>query len=308
MRLVLLIARRVSEALIAIIAVSVIVTGLLRLSGDPVTLIAPPEATESELDAIRDSLGLNDPLPVQVAIFLGNMVQGDLGTSIKYRLPVVDLYVDRLPVTMELGLVAFSLACLAGLSVGVFAAYKPRTPIDYIGRSVAALGQSLPAFVVGLMLILIFAVHLDVLPASGAGSVSQLILPAVTLSWFSAAGMMRLTRSSMMEVLSSDYVLLARLKGMPERVVLWTHGFKNALLPVLTFGALLLINMITGTVIVETVFNWPGMGLLMIDGIRARDLPLVQGGVVILTVAYILANLLVDVLYVALNPQLRKEI
>lgn len=287
--------------------VCVIVTGLLRLSGDPVTLIAPPEATEAELDALRDSLGLSAPLPVQVAVFMGNLAQGDLGTSIKYRIPVLDLYMDRLPATFELGMIAFGIAAVAGLSVGVLSAYKPRTPVDYIGRYAAALGQSLPTFVVGLMLILVFAVHLQVLPASGAGSVSQLVLPAITLAWFSAAGMMRLTRSSMLEVLGSDYVQLARLKGMPERTVLWVHGFKNALLPVLTFGALLLINMITGTVIVETVFNWPGMGLLMIDGIRARDLPLVQGGVVILTVAYILANLVVDVMYVVLNPQLRKE-
>lgn len=302
-----MILKRVAEALVAVLVVSFLVSGLLRLSGDPILLLAPPEATEQELDALRDHFGLNEAVHVQVAVFLTRVVQGDLGTSIKYRPPVVDLYVDRFPATLILGATAFLVACIGGLSVGALAAYRPRSLIDYVARTAAAMGQSIPTFVLGLMLILIFAVHLRLLPASGAGTLAQLVLPAVTLSWFSAAGMMRLTRSSMLEVLGSDYVQLARLKGMPERVVVWRHAFKNAVLPVLTFGALLLVNMVTGTVIVETVFNWPGVGLLMIDGIRARDLPLVQGGVVILTGAYILANLAVDLLYLALDPQLRKE-
>ena len=296
---------RLLQALVSMFVVSVVVFALVRLSGDPIQIMMPAEATQKDIELMRASLGFDRPWPVQYWRFISNAVQGDFGKSVRFRRPAMDLIAERYSATLELGGLAVLIVIAVAIPVGVYSAVRRGTALDYVARGFAALGQAVPPFWLGLVLVLIFGVMLHLLPTSGRGTPLHLLLPGITLGWFAVAGLMRLTRSSMLDVLGSEYVKLARIKGLPERQVIWRHAFKNAALPVVTFAALLFVALLNGSIIVETVFGWPGLGLLVMEAVDSLDYPIVQAVVLVLSAMYIGVNLIVDVLYAYLNPKIR---
>jgi peptide/nickel transport system permease protein len=296
---------RVLQALLSMLVVISIVFVLTRLSGNPVHLLLDVNATQRDFDLLTRHLGLDKPLVVQYGIYVKNIVQGDFGKSVLTRRPVIEHIWERLPATVELGVVAMFLSVAMGVPIGMYSAVRRGGVLDGCARVFAVLGQSLPPFWLGLMLILLFGVILRVLPAGGRGGPQHLLLPAFTLGYFTSAAIMRLTRSSMLEVLGTDYIKFARLKGLHEQVVLWKHGLKNALLPVITFAVMLFVQFLGGAVVTETVFAWPGLGRLVLESITTRDYPVVQAGVLVLSTLYLIGNLGVDVLYSWLNPRIR---
>jgi len=296
---------RVFQTLLSMLVVVSIVFVLTRLSGNPINLLLDVNATERDQQILTHHLGLDRPLPVQYAIYVKNIAFGDFGSSILTRRPVTEHIWERLPATVELGFVAMIMSVLLGVPLGMYSAVRRGSALDTGARVFAVLGQSMPAFWLGLMLILLFGVILGVLPAGGRGGLANLILPAFTLGYFTSAAILRLTRSAMLEVLNSDYIKFARLKGLHEQVVLWKHGLKNALLPVITFAVLLFVQFLGGAVVTETVFAWPGLGRLILESITTRDYPIVQAGVLVLSALYLIGNLLVDMLYSVLNPRIR---
>jgi peptide/nickel transport system permease protein len=296
---------RVVQAIVSMVVVSIIVFGLVRLSGDPIQIMMPAEATQADIELMRNALGLDRPWAVQYGRFVTRVLHGDLGKSVRFRRPALDLIAERYAATLELGGLAVLVVIALAIPVGVYAAVRRGSALDYTARAFAALGQAVPPFWLGLVLVLIFGVMLHVLPTSGRGTPLHVLLPGITLGWFAVAGLMRLTRSSMLDVLGSEYVKLARIKGLPERQVVWKHAFKNAALPVVTFAALLFVALLNGSIIVETVFSWPGLGLLVMEAVDSRDYPIVQAVVLFLSAMYIGVNLLVDVLYAYLNPKIR---
>lgn len=285
--------------------VTIIVFGMVRLSGDPLNVLVPDEAPQEVYDEMRILLGLDKPVPVQYLIWIGKILRFDFGKSTTQRISVSTLIVERFPATFQLTALAFAVTLLIGLPIGVYAAAYRGTFLDSFARGFAVLGQAVPNFWLGIVFIMIFAVILGWLPAGGRGDWKSIILPAITLGWAPVAGIMRLTRSSMLEVLGTEYVKLARIKGVREPVVQWKHAFKNAALPVLTFASLILIIMARGSVIVETVFAWPGVGRLVLEGVYNRDFPIVQAIVLMFSSWFIFGNLLVDIGYAYLNPKIR---
>jgi peptide/nickel transport system permease protein len=296
---------RILQTLLSMLVVVSIVFVLTRLSGDPVQLLLDVNATERDQEILTRHLGLDRPLPVQYVLYVTRIAQGDLGTSILTRRPVTEHIWERLPATVELGFVAMFLSVLIGVPLGMYSAVRRGGALDGAARVFAVLGQSMPTFWLGLMLILLFAVVLGVLPAGGRGGLLHLILPAFTLGYFTSAAILRLTRSAMLDVLGSDYIKFARLKGLHEQVVLWKHGLRNALLPVVTFAVLLFVQFLGGAVVTETVFAWPGLGRLILESITTRDYPIVQAGVLVLSALYLAGNFCVDLLYSYLNPRIR---
>ena len=299
------IALRFLQAVISLLVVMTIVFMLSRLSGDPVQLLADISASEEQMEAIRKDLGLDRPLAVQWATYVRDMFVFDLGNSVTSRQPVRELIWQRLPNTLQLGFAAMAISIIIGLPIGVYAAVHRGTRWDGVARLFAVLGQSMPSFWLGVLLILIFAVVLGVLPPGGKESPESIILPAVSMGYLTTAAIMRLTRSSMLDVLNAEYIKLARIKGMSETKVIWKHALKNSLIPVITFSVVLFTLFLGAAVVTETVFAWPGLGSLILDGVRTRDYPLIQGGVVVFSAIYILANLLVDILYGYLDPRIR---
>jgi len=290
---------------LALLAISLLVFFMSRLSGDPTTLMLPDDASQEDIAQLRRALGLDQPLTVQYWVFLRKAVQGDLGRSIKGQMPVTEMLAERLPHSLKLAAVAMCFAVLLAFPLGVVAAVKRGTAFDTVANIVAVLGQSLPQFWVGIVLIQIFAVRLRWLPVAGVGTLWHYVLPAFTLGWFVVAGMMRLLRSSMLDILGSEFVKLARLKGVPENLVIWKHALRNAMIPVLTFGAVYMAILVTGAILVETVFAWPGIGQLIYQGIVFRDFPVVQA-VVLLTAGLVISmNMLVDILYAYMDPRIR---
>jgi peptide/nickel transport system permease protein len=296
---------RLLQAVVSLIVVSMVVFALVRLSGDPIAIMAAPEASEADIKAMRAYLGLDRSWPVQYWRFASRALQGDFGQSIRFRRPAAELILERYGATLELGGLAVLIVIAVALPVGVYAAVRRGSKLDYAARTMAALGQAVPPFWLGLLLVLVFGVLLHLLPTSGRGTPLHVILPGITLGWFAVAGLMRLTRSAMLDVLGTEYIKLARIKGLPERQVIWKHAFKNAALPVVTFAALLFVALLNGSIITETVFSWPGLGLLVIEAVDSRDYPIVQAVVLCLSAMYIAVNLLVDVLYAYLNPKIR---
>jgi peptide/nickel transport system permease protein len=296
---------RALQTLLSMLVVISIVFVLTRLSGNPVQLLLDVNATERDQEILMRYLGLDKPMPVQYAIYVKNIFVGDFGKSVLTRRPVAEHIRERLPATVELGFVAMFMSVLMGVPLGVYSAVRRGGILDTGARVFAVLGQSMPTFWLGLMLILFFGVVLGVLPAGGRGGLQHLILPAFTLGYFTSAAILRLTRSAMLEVLGSDYIKFARLKGLHEQVVLWKHGLKNALLPVVTFAVMLFVQFLGGAVVTETVFAWPGLGRLILESITTRDYPIVQAGVLVLSALYLTGNLFVDVLYSYLNPRIR---
>jgi peptide/nickel transport system permease protein len=299
------IVRRFLQSILALLVLSMLIFCMSRLTGDPTLLMLPDDATQEDIAQLRRALGLDRPLPVQYWVFISNAVQGDFGRSIKGQMPVIDMIKERLPNSIKLAAVALGIAVLLAFPLGVLAAVYKGTALDTCANIVAVLGQSLPQFWVGIVLIQIFAVRLHWLPVAGVGSIFHYILPAFTLGWFVVAGMMRLLRSSMLDVMGSEFVKLARIKGLPARTVIWKHALRNALIPVLTFGAIYLAILVTGAILVETVFAWPGVGQLIYQGIVFRDFPVVQAVVLLTAGIVITVNLLVDITYAYIDPRIR---
>jgi peptide/nickel transport system permease protein len=296
---------RIGHAILSLLVLMLLVFAMLRLTGDPVYFAVPVYATPAQKDLARQELGLDKPLPIQFAVYVEHILVGDMGISFKSRLPVTQLILQRLPNTLILGAAALLLTIAIGVPLGIYSAYRRGGVFDRVTRFIAALGQSTPSFWLGLILILVFAVDLHVLPSGGTGGLQNLILPSITLSVAAMAGLARLLRSNMLDVLGSDYILFERIKGVPERQILWKHGLRNAGLTTLSFVGILTARLFTGAVLVETVFIWPGMGRLMIEAIQDRDFNVVQGVILVFGLAYVGVNLLVDVLYMVLNPRLR---
>ena len=300
-----LIVARLVQSAAALLLVTLVVFSLVRLTGDPLNVILPEEATKEMYEAAARRLGIDQPLPVQYARYLGGLLQGNLGTSSQMRVAVSRLIAERFPATLELGLVAIGLMVVVAIPLGLLAGYKRGGKLDTGIRVLALTGQSIPQFWFGILLILVVSVMLHWLPAGGRGNWSHLILPALTLASIGCAGMIRLVRSSVLEVLETDYIKVVRSKGMSESNVLFKHGLRNAAVPVLTFGGLMSANLLTGSIVTESVFGWPGLGRLVYDAIIARDFPVVQGVVLTMSAIYIAINFAIDVAYVYLNPRLR---
>lgn len=299
--------KRLFLGAITVIIVSMIIFVAARLSGDVVFLIAPQDATEAEIQDVRESMGLDKPIPYQYYIFIKNAVQGDFGKSIRYNRPALAVLKERLWGTLELVGTAFTIAIIAGVVLGTISATRRGGWIDLTGKLFALFGQSMPGFWVGIMAILVFAVELRWLPSSGRGSIGHLIMPALSIAWYSIASIMRVTRSAMMDIMDSEYIKMARTKGNPEYIVIWKHGLKNALIPVIALAGVQLANLIGGAVIIENVFSWPGLGSLILDAVFSRDYPLVQAGVFFISIFLVLLNLIVDLLFGLIDPRIRYE-
>jgi peptide/nickel transport system permease protein len=302
------IATRLFHSFIALIAITVIVFGLARITGNPLDVLLPIEATAEDFARMEKVWGLDKPLPLQYLQYMNNVVHGNFGESLKWEgKSARELVLERFPATLQLAGLSLVISVLLALPIGVLVAVKKDTGIDYAGKLVALLGQSLPSFWLGIMLMWIFAVQLELLPTSGKGGIKHIILPAITLGWFQVAAVMRLTRSAMLEVLDSEYVKLARIKGLSERMVIWKHCLRNASITPLTYFGIILGGFLTGSVVTETVFAWPGVGLLAIDAVQTRDFQVVQTVVLFFAAIYILSNLLVDILYGYLDPRIRYD-
>jgi ABC-type dipeptide/oligopeptide/nickel transport system permease component len=297
--------RRTLYAVVTLLILSLTIFTVVRLTGDPVTLMAEPGARAEDLDRIRVEWGLDRPLPVQYPSFLKNIATGELGKSFNYEMPVSTLYFQRLPNSLELALAATLISFVIGIPAGLISAVKVNTAWDSAGKVIALFGLAVPGFWLGLVMILVFSVWLGWLPTSGQGGWQNLIMPAVALGWYFAASLLRLTRSSMLEVMGSEYIKLARLKGLPGYVVVAMHAFKNALIPVLTLAGVNLVVMINAAVIIEVIFAWPGIGRLLYEGIFQRDFPLVQGVVMEAGIMIVMINLIIDLLYAYIDPRIR---
>ena len=301
------IGRRVAYSLLSLFLLSVTIFLFVRVTGDPAALLVEPGASEADIAAIHHQFGLDKPLWVQYGIFMSSLLHGDLGQSFYYRTPVMSLYLSRLPNSLMLAIVAMGFSLIIGIPTGILAAVRVGGFWDSIGKSFALLGLSLPSFWVGLLMILFFSVYLRWLPSSGAGTPLHLVMPAFALGWYFAAAHMRLTRSSMLEVLGSEYVKLAKIKGLPQSLVIAKHAFKNALIPVLTLAGVNLVIMVNVAVVVEVVFAWPGIGRLLYEGITFRDFPVVQGVVIMGGIMIVLVNFMIDILYAVIDPRIRLE-
>jgi peptide/nickel transport system permease protein len=301
------ILRRMGYAALSLLLLCLIIFLFVRLTGDPTVLLVEPGAAKGDVEAMRARLGLDRSLIAQFGSFMADLARGDLGQSFYYRTPVFELYLSRLPNSLMLALAAMSFSLLIGIPSGILASVRVNSWWDSAGKLFALLGLSLPSFWTGLLLILFFSVYLGWLPSSGSGTPLHLLMPAFALGWYFAAAHMRLTRSSMLDVLGSEYVKLARLKGLPEALVIAKHAFKNALIPVLTLAGINLVLMVNVSVVVETVFAWPGIGRLLFEGITFRDFPVVQATVLLSGIMIVAVNLIIDVLYAVIDPRIRYE-
>ena len=299
-------ARRLGQSALTLLGTSVLVFLILRvLPGDPSKMLLPEGAPQSAIEELNRQLGLKEPLHVQYAIFLRSVFRGDFGQSFQYRAPALQVVVERLPATVDLTLVAMALTVAAGVAIGIVAAVRAGSRYDYAGTVLAVLGQSLPSFWLGIMLILLFGVTLHWLPTSGFQGWRYLVLPTVTLAAYPTALVARLTRSSLLEILRQDYVRTSRAKGLAERTVVLRHALRNATIPVLTVIGLQIGTLLGGAVITESVFAWPGIGKLVVDAIFFRDFPVVQTILILSASIFIGINLLVDLLYVVIDPRIR---
>jgi len=296
---------RVLQSVPALVGVTLVVFLLLHASGDPADLMLPPDATETDRQAFRRAHGLDRPLAVQYARLVWHAVRGDPGRSFTSGAPALDVLLRRVPATVELALASTALALLVGVPCGVIAAFRRNSIVDYLIMLGASLGQSVAGFWLGLVLIMLLSVQLGMLPVSGRGTLAQLVLPAVTLSTWLMALLARLTRSSMLEVLRSDYITTAYAKGLATRAVVLRHALKNALIPIVTVLGVSLSYQMGGAVVVETVFNWPGLGTLTFDSVLRRDYPVVLVTVLFVGLVFVAVNLLIDILYSLLDPRIR---
>jgi len=296
---------RLFQTVLTLVILSMVIFSLVRLSGDPALLMLPEGATKQHYLEIRAKLGLDKPIYVQYGAFVLSAVKGDFGKSIRSNRPVMDSIKEMLPNSMKLVGVATLMTLVISIPLGVMAAVKKGTFLDTFARVIAGLGQSLPTFWVGLMLIQLFVIHWGILPASGMETWKHYLMPAFCLAIFMVAGIIRLLRSSMLEVLDSEYIKMARIKGVSEGSIVWKHALRNSLLPVISFGGMYIAIMITGAVLIETVFAWPGVGRLAYSAIIGQDFPLIQGVILTAAVIVMIANLSTDILYAYLDPRIR---
>jgi len=302
------IGKRVLMLIPVLIGVSLIVFTLMQLSpGDPAMIILGAQAAPEDIANLREEMGLNDPLVVQFFRFLFGMFTLDFGTSYKDGMPVLTKLLEALPYTAQLTFSAVLLALIVGIPAGIISATKQYSIFDRVATVAALIGFSTPNFWLSIMLILVFSVNLHWLPVSGTGTILHLVLPSIALGLQSAAVFTRMTRSSMLEVLNMDYIRTARAKGLSERIVILKHALKNALIPVITVVGLQIGLLFGGAILTETVFAWPGVGRLMIDSIRAKDTPVVQGGVIFTASIFVFINLLVDILYAYVDPRVKAQ-
>jgi peptide/nickel transport system permease protein len=299
------ILRRLIRAVIALWGVVTVVFFTMRLSGDPIALLLPAEAPQSEIIRLRKAMGLEEPLPLQYVYYLRDLSRGDVGTSIRMRLPAMEIALERLPATVELALVSFVLAVVVAIPAGLISASRRNSIWDNVAMGLALVGQSAPTFYIGISLILIFGLNLGLFPISGRGTWQHVILPAVTLGAFAMASIARLTRSAVLEIMRQDFIRTARAKGLNEAAVLVRHNLKNSAIPVITIMGLQFGTLLGGAVVTETVFAWPGIGRLAIEAIRSRDYPIVQSAVLIVASMFVVINFLVDLAYGWLDPRIR---
>jgi peptide/nickel transport system permease protein len=299
------IGRRLAQTALILVGITLVVFWVIRLSGDPVLLMLPADASQQDIQRLRELLGFDQPVPIQLWRFMERVATGDFGTSLRFQEPALALVLDRLPSTVLLALTALSVATVIALPLGVLSAVRRNSVWDHAAMAVALLGQSMPIFWTGIMLITIFAVALDLLPSSGSGTIPHLVLPAAALGFFSTGRMARLVRGGMIEILGEDYVRTARAKGLTERRVLYGHALRNCLLPVITLLGLELGSTLGGAVVTEMVFAWPGVGRLIVSAIFARDYPLVQAAVFVVAAMFVVVNLVVDLLYAVIDPRIR---
>ena len=299
-------ALRIASSLFALLIITIVVFLLTQLSGNPVDALLPDDATQEQVDAFIREWGLDQPLWRQYLTFLGNAVQGDFGTSLKWPGEnAMGFVLDRMPATLQLGGLAILISVVIALPLGIAAAVWKNSVVDRVAQIFALLGQSMPNFWLGIVLIWVFSVWLGWLPTSGMGSFAHLILPAIAIAWFQISALARLTRSAMLEVLDAEYIKLARVKGVSEWKVVWKHALRNAAVVPLTYFGILVASILTGSVVIETVYSWPGMGWVAIEAIRGRDFPVVQAVIIAYAVIYMISNLFVDLLYVVVNPRIR---
>jgi peptide/nickel transport system permease protein len=298
---------RLIQTVVALIGIAMLIFVLVRVSGDPALMLATATSTEEDIQQIRVNLGLDKSIPEQFWIFATNVVKGDLGKSLFKKRPVTEMIGTALPNSMKLIIPSWALAMVGALLLGVLGATRRDGFLDNGVKFIAILGQALPGFWVAIVAVFIFSVTWQILPTSGLGGIDHYVLPVCTLGFFVLPGMMRLVRSSMLDVLDSEYIKLARIKGLSERRIIWKHALRNALIAPLTVAGMLFAMLITGAVIIETVFSWPGIGFIVVEGVLARDFPLVQAIVIMVAVFVLGINLIVDITYAYIDPQIRYQ-
>lgn len=296
---------RILQGLLAVFVISLIVFSLSRVAGDPLAAILDDEAGKEQIERLRQSWGLDKPLHVQYFTYMRRLLTGDLGVSFRWDRPVAELIVERMPATIQLSAVALIVTGIIAFPIGVLSAVRKDSWFDVAGKMFAILGQSAPSFAVGLIVMWVFAVQFGWLPTSGKGGFRHLILPGCALGYYNVAAIMRLTRSSMLDVLDTEYVKLARIKGIPEWKIIWKHCFRNALIGPLTYFSLIFAFLITGSVVIETVFAYPGLGLMVIEAINSKDHIVVQAVVMLFALLYIGINIITDIVYAYVDPRIR---
>lgn len=295
------------QSVVVILVVTSVVFVVSRSTGDPITILSPPDASPEDTEQLKEAYGLNEPLLKQYLRFMGDATRLDFGRSFRTDQSAFDEVLQRVPKTIQLGGAGLVFSIVFGVATGIFAAVRRGSPVDYVARLLALIGQATPSFWLGLVLIYVFGVKFGWFPTGGSGGIRHLVLPAFTLSLASMAGIMRLTRAGMLDVLQSDFIRTARAKGLGERLVVWRHALRNALLPVITIMGLQVGRLIAGAVVIETVFGWPGLGRLMINSIASADYPVLQAGVIVIAASIVFTNLLVDLTYRFIDPRIRIE-
>lgn len=298
------ISKRLLQAIFVLLGVSLVAFIILHLSGDPLSLLISSGATPEQESAIRTKMGLDDPLYIQYFRFLAQILHGDFGESLYYKQSTLSLIMNRLPATIQLTFAGILVATVIGIPLGIIAATKKGSMVDSVVRIIAICGQAIPSFWLGLMMILIFSVKLKWLPTSGRGTFAQMIMPAITVGLFSMASVCRLTRSTMIETLKTDYIRTAKAKGLHKARIIVVHALRNSLLPVVTTIGMEIGHLLGGTLLTETIFSWPGIGSLAVQAITNRDYPLVQTAVLITAFMFVIVNLIVDLLYAVIDPRI----
>jgi peptide/nickel transport system permease protein len=299
------ILKRLVQVIPVLLGITIVAFVLVRLTGDPTSIMLPPETPQETVEAFRREYGLDQPIYIQYFNFVWGALQLDFGKSLRYKEPVASLFLERLPATLELAAGAMAIAIFIGIPLGVLSAVKRNSPIDTVTRFLGLFGQAVPSFYLGLMLIMIVAVQWRMLPTGGRGNIEQLVLPAVTLGVHLLALTARFSRGAVLDVMRQDYVRTGRAKGLNERLLLTRHVMKNAMIPIVTVIGLQVGAMFSGAVVTETVFSWPGIGRLMVQAISTRDFPIVQATVMIVALIFVVVNLVVDLTYAWLDPRIK---
>jgi peptide/nickel transport system permease protein len=297
--------RRLLQIIPVMFIITFVVFVLVYLAGDPVALMLPEDASEADREALREALGLNESFLFQYVHFLGDLFKGNFGTSFRYNQEALPLVLERLPATFELAAASMIVAIMIAIPLGIYSARKRNSFVDLFITGGSVLGKAMPNFWLGIMLILLLAVNYQIFPVSGRGTVVHLILPAITLGTGIAAEMTRLIRSSMLEILHQDYIRTAKSKGVSDTLVIFKHAFRNTLIPVVTITALQITHLVSGALITETVFSWPGLGQLLVQAVNGRDMAVVQAAVFVIAFLVILINLITDIVYRLLDPRIK---